>query len=124
LLLRRNGKPVPDGQYLYTIDIPHWIGTGPYPSVKVRMDFRGMIHMRLCLSLPYTCPRRLRPDGDHSGSAFLADSQSIRSSPSGSGRQSASGHGDAEGWLSQRSGVLTWPSRGSKMIRFRLLTSS
>lgn len=41
LVLEVNGKPVPNGQYLDTIQIPYWTGTGPYPSVKLRMDFRG-----------------------------------------------------------------------------------
>ncbi len=43
LLLERNGKPVPakDQQILDTVDVPYWKGTGPYPSIKVRMDFRG-----------------------------------------------------------------------------------
>jgi FtsP/CotA-like multicopper oxidase with cupredoxin domain len=42
-LLQRNGKPVPprERQILDTVDIPYWTGTGPYPSVTVRMDFRG-----------------------------------------------------------------------------------
>ena len=42
-LLQRNGKPVPatERQMLDTVDIPYWSGTGPYPSVTVRMDFRG-----------------------------------------------------------------------------------
>ena len=43
LQLEANGVPVADGQYLDTINIPYWTGTGPYPSVKVRMDFRGNI---------------------------------------------------------------------------------
>jgi FtsP/CotA-like multicopper oxidase with cupredoxin domain len=44
LLLERNGVPVPteQRQYLDMLDVPYWSGTGPYPSVKVRMDFRGM----------------------------------------------------------------------------------
>jgi FtsP/CotA-like multicopper oxidase with cupredoxin domain len=41
LVLEQNGVPVNNGQYLDTIQIPYWAGTGPYPSVKVRMDFRG-----------------------------------------------------------------------------------
>jgi FtsP/CotA-like multicopper oxidase with cupredoxin domain len=43
LLLDRNGVPVPpeQRQYLDMIQVPYWSGTGPYPSVKVRMDFRG-----------------------------------------------------------------------------------
>jgi FtsP/CotA-like multicopper oxidase with cupredoxin domain len=41
LLLAVNGTPVKNGQFFDTIQIPYWSGTGPYPSVKVRMDFRG-----------------------------------------------------------------------------------
>lgn len=41
LELAENGVPVPDGQYLDTIQIPYWSGKGPYPSVTLRMDFRG-----------------------------------------------------------------------------------
>jgi FtsP/CotA-like multicopper oxidase with cupredoxin domain len=43
LLLERNGVRVSraDKQYLDTVDIPYWSGSGPYPSVKVRLDFRG-----------------------------------------------------------------------------------
>jgi FtsP/CotA-like multicopper oxidase with cupredoxin domain len=40
LVLERDGKPV-NGQYRDMINIPFWNGTGPYPSVKLRMDFRG-----------------------------------------------------------------------------------
>jgi FtsP/CotA-like multicopper oxidase with cupredoxin domain len=41
LLLEQNGVAVNNGQYLDMIQIPYWTGSGPYPSVKVRMDFRG-----------------------------------------------------------------------------------
>ena len=41
LLLEQNGVPVKNGQFLDRIQVPYWSGTGPYPSVKVRMDFRG-----------------------------------------------------------------------------------
>jgi FtsP/CotA-like multicopper oxidase with cupredoxin domain len=41
LLLSRNGNAVPNGQYLDMIQVPYWKGEGPYPSVTVRMDFRG-----------------------------------------------------------------------------------
>ncbi len=43
LLLARNGKPLPAGQrqYLDMVHLPFWRGKGRYPSVKVRMDFRG-----------------------------------------------------------------------------------
>ena len=43
LVLEKNGVPVPteERQYLDTITVPYWSGTGPYPSVKLKMDFRG-----------------------------------------------------------------------------------
>lgn len=44
LLLEENGAPVPPAQrqFLDMVQVPYWSGTGPYPSVKVRLDFRGM----------------------------------------------------------------------------------
>jgi FtsP/CotA-like multicopper oxidase with cupredoxin domain len=43
LLLDRNGVPVAkqDQQMLDMVQVPYWSGSGPYPSVTVRMDFRG-----------------------------------------------------------------------------------
>ena len=43
LLEEVNGAPVPpeQQQFLDMIQVPYWTGSGPYPSVKVRMDFRG-----------------------------------------------------------------------------------
>ena len=35
-----DGKPVNDNAWRDTINLPAWDGTGPYPSVKLRMDFR------------------------------------------------------------------------------------
>ncbi|HEY0759067.1 MAG TPA: multicopper oxidase domain-containing protein [Acidisarcina sp.] len=40
LTLEQNHVPV-EGDYLDTINVPYWSGEGPYPSVKLRMDFRG-----------------------------------------------------------------------------------
>jgi len=42
-LLAKNGVPVPpkEQQFLDMINVPYWDGVGPYPSVTVRMDFRG-----------------------------------------------------------------------------------
>jgi FtsP/CotA-like multicopper oxidase with cupredoxin domain len=40
LVLERDGKTV-EGQYRDMINVPYWKGSGPYPSVKLRMDFRG-----------------------------------------------------------------------------------
>jgi FtsP/CotA-like multicopper oxidase with cupredoxin domain len=39
-MLEVNGKEVADQDLRDTIEIPYWSGSGPYPSVKVRMDFR------------------------------------------------------------------------------------
>jgi FtsP/CotA-like multicopper oxidase with cupredoxin domain len=45
LLMEMNGVPVAphDRQFLDMVDLPYWSGNAgdPYPSVKVRMDFRG-----------------------------------------------------------------------------------
>ncbi|HVN63572.1 MAG TPA: multicopper oxidase domain-containing protein, partial [Candidatus Binataceae bacterium] len=43
LLLAINGVPVPKAQrqFLDTVQVPYWTGSGPFPSVTVRMDFRG-----------------------------------------------------------------------------------
>lgn len=43
-LVARNGVPVParGRQFLDTIQVPYWNGSGAYPSVTLRMDFRGM----------------------------------------------------------------------------------
>ena len=42
-LMARNGTPLPanDQFFLDTVHVPYWSGTGPYPSVTLRMDFRG-----------------------------------------------------------------------------------
>jgi FtsP/CotA-like multicopper oxidase with cupredoxin domain len=39
-VLEMNGQPVNDPAIRDTVDLPFWSGSGPYPSVKVRMDFR------------------------------------------------------------------------------------
>ncbi len=39
-VLEVDGKPVNDGTMRDTVDLPYWTGTGPYPSVKVRLNFR------------------------------------------------------------------------------------
>jgi len=40
LLMDVNGVPVPDPELYDTYTIPSWSGSGPYPSITVRMDFR------------------------------------------------------------------------------------
>lgn len=43
LLMDRNGVPVApaDSQFLDMVEVPYGTGSAPYPSVTVRMDFRG-----------------------------------------------------------------------------------
>ena len=43
MLLAVNGVPVPASQRQYydMYQVPYWNGKGPYPSITVRMDFRG-----------------------------------------------------------------------------------
>ena len=40
LVLDEDGHPI-DGQYRDTVNIPFWEGKGPYPKVRLLMDFRG-----------------------------------------------------------------------------------
>lgn len=40
LVIAINGVPVPNPDLQDTIILPNWSGTGPYPSVTLRMDFR------------------------------------------------------------------------------------
>jgi FtsP/CotA-like multicopper oxidase with cupredoxin domain len=40
LLMARNGVNVTGSKVLDTVPIPAWSGSGPYPSVTIRMDFR------------------------------------------------------------------------------------
>jgi FtsP/CotA-like multicopper oxidase with cupredoxin domain len=39
-LLERDGQKITEAMLRDTIDLPFWDGKGPYPSVKLRMDFR------------------------------------------------------------------------------------
>lgn len=42
-LMARDGTTLPerDQHFLDTVNVPYWSGSGPYPSVTLRMDFRG-----------------------------------------------------------------------------------
>ena len=40
LVMAINGVPVPNPYLADTITIPNWSGSGPYPKVTLRMDFR------------------------------------------------------------------------------------
>jgi FtsP/CotA-like multicopper oxidase with cupredoxin domain len=40
LVLAVNGVPVANPTMQDTFPVPYWTGSGPYPSITVRMDFR------------------------------------------------------------------------------------
>jgi FtsP/CotA-like multicopper oxidase with cupredoxin domain len=44
-VLAINGVPIPpeQRQWYDTHEVGYWMGSGPYPSIKVRMDFRGAV---------------------------------------------------------------------------------
>lgn len=44
-VLARDGALLPQDQqqYVDTVQVPYWSGTGPFPSVRIRLDFRGRI---------------------------------------------------------------------------------
>jgi FtsP/CotA-like multicopper oxidase with cupredoxin domain len=43
LVMAENGVALTNPQFLDTVNIPYWTGAGPYPSVTVRIDFRGPV---------------------------------------------------------------------------------
>ena len=45
VVLAVNGVPIPRNQQQFrdTFQVPYWTGSGPYPRVKLRMDFRGAV---------------------------------------------------------------------------------
>ena len=51
-VLAIDGDPVHDREMRDTINVPHWTGTGPYPSVKLLMDFRDP---KIVGTFPYHC---------------------------------------------------------------------
>lgn len=44
MLQQNNDQPIPvdQGPFLDMIQVPFWSGTGPFPSVTLKIDFRGM----------------------------------------------------------------------------------
>jgi FtsP/CotA-like multicopper oxidase with cupredoxin domain len=51
-VLAIDGTPVHDGEVRDTINVPHWQGDGPYPSVRLLMDFRDP---KIVGTFPYHC---------------------------------------------------------------------
>ena len=51
-VLAIDGKPVHETELRDTINVPHWQGEGPYPSVRLLMDFRDP---KIVGTFPYHC---------------------------------------------------------------------
>ncbi len=51
-VLAIDGTPVHDGEMRDTINVPYWKGEGPYPSVRLLMDFRDP---KIIGTFPYHC---------------------------------------------------------------------
>ena len=63
-VLERDGKPVREPALRDTIDLPFWDGKGPYPSLKLRMDFRNP---RIVGTFVYHCHILEHEDGGMMG---------------------------------------------------------
>ncbi len=65
LLVDWNGVPIDEPYLRDTVNVAYWSGRGPYPSVKLRMDFRDPNTVG---TFPYHChisrSRRWRHDGN------------------------------------------------------------
>ncbi len=63
-VLEINGQPVNDPAIRDTVDLPFWSGSGPYPSVKLRMDFRDP---NIVGTFVYHCHILQHEDARHDG---------------------------------------------------------
>jgi FtsP/CotA-like multicopper oxidase with cupredoxin domain len=63
-VLERDGRQVREEALRDTIDLPFWDGKSAYPSVKLRMDFRGAEVVGL---FPYHCHILEHEDGGMMG---------------------------------------------------------
>jgi FtsP/CotA-like multicopper oxidase with cupredoxin domain len=63
-LIDVNGQPVNDPALRDTITVPHWSGSGSYPSVTLRMDFRDT---NIIGSFPFHCHILEHEDGGMMG---------------------------------------------------------
>ncbi|WP_158945012.1 multicopper oxidase domain-containing protein [Granulicella sp. S190] len=70
-VLEVNGQPVNDPAIRDTVDLPYWNGSGPYPSVKLRMDFRDPNIVGLFV---YHCHILAHEDGGMMGSILVLPS--------------------------------------------------
>ena len=65
LFLEANGTRVPNPELRDTVTVPAWNGLGPYPTVKLRMDFRDP---RTAGTFVYHCHILEHEDGGMMGS--------------------------------------------------------
>ena len=77
-LIDRDGQPLPPDQQQYfdTVQVPFWKGSGPYPSITVRIDFSGVAG-----DLLYHCHML-----DHEDGGMMAVVRVVARGRGGSGR--------------------------------------
>lgn len=71
-LLERDGQKVDEPALRDTVDLPFWNGTGPYPSVRLRMDFRDP---HIVGTFVYHCHILEHEDGGMMGSIRVEPAQ-------------------------------------------------
>jgi len=109
-VLEIDGKPVQDPALRDTINVPYWNGSGPYPSVKLRMDFRDP---DVVGTFMYHCHILQHADNGMMGTIEVLPAQ---------GKSSASGHPSTVSWC--RCPSLPSRARGeAEPIRRGLLCS-
>ena len=96
-VLEIDGKPVQDPALRDTINIPYWNGTGPYPSVKLRMDFRDP---NVVGTFMYHCHILQHADNGMMGTIEVLPAK---------GKSSASAHTSTVSWCRSRSTRLRAP---------------
>jgi FtsP/CotA-like multicopper oxidase with cupredoxin domain len=76
-VLEVNGQAVNDPAIRDTVDLPYWSGTGAYPSVKLRMDFRDP---NIIGTFVYHCHILQHEDGGMMGEIQVLPSAGLASS--------------------------------------------
>ena len=96
-VLEIDGKPVQDPALRDTINVPYWNGSGPYPSVKLRMDFRDP---NVVGTFMYHCHILQHADNGMMGTIEVLPAK---------GKSSASAHTSTVSWCRSRSTRLRAP---------------
>jgi FtsP/CotA-like multicopper oxidase with cupredoxin domain len=71
ITLERDGKPTTEPYLRDSVDVPYWDGSSPYPSIKVRIDFRNPA---IVGQFPYHCHILQHEDGGMMGTVQVLPS--------------------------------------------------